>query len=68
MTALVQLGLMPEYLPYPYLLPGGTQPSTGHKFEYRVPGASRETAEKMRDKNSVDSNQMFEYRIREVNE
>ncbi|KAF7623826.1 hypothetical protein AFLA_007548 [Aspergillus flavus NRRL3357] len=36
------------------------------KLEYRVPGAGRETAEKMRDKNAVESNQLFRYGLRVV--
>ncbi|CAI7629717.1 unnamed protein product [Penicillium glandicola] len=67
-TALFQLGLMPEYLPYPYPLPDGTCAGAGKRFEYRVPGAGRETAEKMKDKNSVESNGMFEHRIRTTSE
>ena len=66
-TILVQLGLMPEYLPYPYALPGGRLPSPGKRFEYRVPAAGAETAEKLKDEHSVPSNQMLEYVIREVN-
>lgn len=65
-TILVQLGLMPEYLPYPYALPGGRLPSPGKRFEYRVPAAGAETAEKLKDEHSVPSNQMLEYVIREV--
>ncbi|KAB8254973.1 hypothetical protein BDV32DRAFT_142441 [Aspergillus pseudonomiae] len=54
-TVLRQLGLMPEYLPYPYLLPDGKGPA---------PGA--ETAAKMRDKNAAPSNQLFAGGVREV--
>lgn len=46
-TALVQLGLMPEYLPFPYSLADGQRPGPGKRFEYRVPAAGRETAEKV---------------------
>ncbi|KAB8212291.1 hypothetical protein BDV34DRAFT_208133 [Aspergillus parasiticus] len=53
-TALVQVGLMPEYLPWIF----------SAKLEYRVPGAGRETTEKMRDKNAVVSNQMFKHSLR----
>ncbi|KAH8703038.1 hypothetical protein BGW36DRAFT_422619 [Talaromyces proteolyticus] len=65
-TVLAQLGLMPEYLPFPYPLEGGRTPMQGQRFEYRVPIAGIQTADKMRDRNSVPSNQMFEFRIREV--
>ncbi|KAK5216250.1 hypothetical protein LTR47_005406 [Exophiala xenobiotica] len=65
-SVLVQLGLMPEYLPYPHAIPDGTKPAPGKKFEYRVPAAGLETSTKMIDKNSILSNGMFEYKIREV--
>ena len=54
-TVLRQLGLMPEYLPFPRHLSGSEKGS----FEYKVPVAGRETAEKMRDRNGVQSNEMF---------
>lgn len=65
-TLLKQLGLLPEYLPYPY--PIADDGSAGHdkKYEYRVPVLGLDTANKMRDKNSVASNEMFGYKIREV--
>ncbi|KAE8320908.1 hypothetical protein BDV39DRAFT_211226 [Aspergillus sergii] len=66
MTALIQVGLMPEYLPWTYPAPSGTGISAKAKLEYRVPGAGRETAEKMRDKNAVESNKLFRYGLRVV--
>ncbi|EXJ92684.1 carboxymethylenebutenolidase [Capronia epimyces CBS 606.96] len=66
-TVLVQLGLMPEYLPFPYPLPPGSTAATpGKQVQYRVPVAGVETALKMADRNSVPSNELFKYRIREV--
>ncbi|EHA47811.1 hypothetical protein MGG_09427 [Pyricularia oryzae 70-15] len=65
-TVLRQLGLMPEYLPFPYPMPDGRTPEPGKRFEYRVPVAGVETANKMRDRNSVSSNGMFQFRVREV--
>lgn len=65
-TILVQLGLLPEYLPFPYALPDGRQPAPGKRFEYRVPAAGVESAIKLKDEHSVPSNQMFEYKVREV--
>jgi len=62
----MQLGLMPEYLPYPYTLPDNAKPGPGKRFEYKVPAAGIETATKMLDKNSVPSNGMFEHKIREI--
>jgi carboxymethylenebutenolidase len=57
---------MPEYLPFPYALPDGRKPAEGKQFEYRVPVAGIETASKMRLKESVESNEMFDFKIREV--
>ncbi|KAF4973609.1 hypothetical protein FSARC_149 [Fusarium sarcochroum] len=62
-TVLAQLGLMPQYLPFPYPIEGQKE---GARFEYRVPVTGIETADKMRDRNSVASNEMFEYKVREV--
>ncbi|KAK2674765.1 hypothetical protein RAB80_009749 [Fusarium oxysporum f. sp. vasinfectum] len=64
-TALRQLGLMPEYLPFPYAVPGQTG-GPGAKYEYRVPVIGTETADKMRDRNWVPSNDMFSYKVRQV--
>lgn len=65
-SVLVQLGLMPEYLDFPYPLSDGRKPGPGKKFQYRVPAAGVDTAKKILDKNSVPSNGMFEFGIREV--
>ncbi|RSL87305.1 hypothetical protein CEP52_003855 [Fusarium oligoseptatum] len=65
-TVLRQLGLLPEYLPFPYALPDGRSASEGSCFEYRVPVGGSETAEKMRDRNGVSSNEMFKFEIREM--
>lgn len=56
---------MPEYLPYPYPIPGHATGS-GATFEYRVPVARIETASKMRDRNSPLSNKMFKFQVRET--
>ncbi|KAE8133820.1 LEA domain protein [Aspergillus pseudotamarii] len=65
-TVLKQLGLMPEYVPYPYPLPDGQRPAEGKSFAVRVPAAGAETAAKMRDKNAVPSNQLMAGGIQEV--
>lgn len=57
---------MPDYLPFPYALPDGRKPGEGNQFEYRVPVAGVETANKMREKESVASNEMFKFEVREV--
>lgn len=66
LTALIQLGLMPEYLPWTHPAPTGVQMGTKARLEYRVPGAGRDTAKKMKDRNSVDSNGMFGHALRVV--
>ncbi|KAI1376817.1 hypothetical protein F4677DRAFT_418073 [Hypoxylon crocopeplum] len=63
-TVLRQLGLMPEYLPFPYPLPGGPPAAPGGQFEYRVPTAGITTAQKLRERNSAPSNEMFNFKPR----
>jgi len=65
-TLLRQLGLLPEYLPFPYDLPDGRIASPGRRFEYKLPVAGVEAAQKLVDETSVESNQMFGYEIREA--
>lgn len=65
-SVLRQIGLLPEYLPFPYALPDGKTAAAGKSLEYRLPVAGIETAQKMRDRNSGPSNAMFEFSIREV--
>lgn len=57
---------MPEYLPFPYALPDGKLPAPGNRFEYRVPAAGVESAQKLENEHEVPSNEMFAYKIREV--
>ena len=68
---------MPEYLPFPSPSPATAAADSSSssssssnkkkkKLEYRVPGAGVETAQKIRDKNSVVSNGLFEGGVREV--
>uniref|UniRef100_L2G9W3 Lea domain protein n=1 Tax=Colletotrichum fructicola (strain Nara gc5) TaxID=1213859 RepID=L2G9W3_COLFN len=64
-TALRQLGLLPDYLPFPYQI-NGSGPSSGKKFEYRLPVAGVESTHKLVDEGAVESNAMFEYGTREV--
>ncbi|CBF82011.1 uncharacterized protein ANIA_05376 [Aspergillus nidulans FGSC A4] len=67
-TVLMQLGLLPEYLPFPYPLADGRTPAPGKRFEYRVPAAGVETANKLQNENAVPSNGMFEFGVREVDD
>ncbi|OJD10116.1 hypothetical protein AJ78_08740 [Emergomyces pasteurianus Ep9510] len=56
-----QLGLLPEYLPYPYPYPLADDGEAGNdkKYEYKVPVAGVESAEKLRDEGSVPSSRMI---------
>lgn len=65
-SVLRQLGLLPEYLPFPYPLPKGMAAAADKSFEYRLPVAGIETAHKMRDRNAGASNEMFKFKAREV--
>ncbi|PVH86371.1 NTF2-like protein [Cadophora sp. DSE1049] len=67
-SILRQLGLLPEYLPFPYPLPDGRVPAKGKRFEYRVPTSGVDTARKLVDENSVVSNEMLGFEIREVDD
>ncbi|KAL4808105.1 hypothetical protein BDV18DRAFT_151292 [Aspergillus unguis] len=64
-TVLIQLGLLPEYLPFPYPLEDGRKPAPGKRFEYRVPAAGVETANKLQDAYTVASNEMIGFEVRE---
>lgn len=55
---------MPEYLPFPYPLPTDSALPEGTKAEYRVPVLGVQTAEKLRNRKAVPSNEMFEYSVR----
>ncbi|KAI7505574.1 NTF2-like protein [Hortaea werneckii] len=67
-TVLRQLGLLPEYLPFPYALPDGRAPAPGKHFEYQVPTAGRETAQKLADESAVESNGLFSHAVSEVDD
>lgn len=61
--ALRQLDLLPEFLPFHYPLRNGRTASEGKQFYYQLPVAGIEAAEKMKDRGSVPSNEMFKYKI-----
>ncbi|KAI0011423.1 hypothetical protein F4779DRAFT_573704 [Xylariaceae sp. FL0662B] len=61
-TLLRQLGLLPDYLPFPYPVAGDQETS----YEYRVPVAGVESARKLADESSVESNMMLQYTYRET--
>lgn len=60
-TALRQLGFLPEYLPWTHSVEGEEG-----RFEYRVPVTGVDTAKKMRERSSVESNEMIAFRVRMV--
>lgn len=65
-TVLRQLGLLPDYLPFPYPLPKGREQAVGKHVEYRVPVAGGVTAKKLMDENALSSNGMIVFETREV--
>jgi carboxymethylenebutenolidase len=68
LTVLFQMGLMPEYLKFPYPLAQGKVPEGGKTFEYHVPGAGDDTAAKLLDETAFESNKLFQFKVREVPE
>ncbi|KAF2874971.1 dienelactone hydrolase-like protein [Massariosphaeria phaeospora] len=64
-TALHQAGLLPQWVPFPYAIDGNS-PAQGKKFEVQLPVAGEETAKKLVDEGSVESNAMMESAWREV--
>ena len=70
---LIQLGLMPEYLPFPRAALQNGHAAKGEvngasapekETEYKVPATGVDIARKMRDKDSVVSNEMFGWGLR----
>ncbi|KAK8132213.1 carboxymethylenebutenolidase [Apiospora kogelbergensis] len=57
-TVLRQLGLLPDYLPFPYPIDSA---HSEEKMEYQLPVAGVESANKLRDESAVDSNAMLAY-------
>ena len=64
-TLLKQLGLMPEYLPYPYPLATERATQAEKTVEYQVPVEGVKTAQMLKERNSVPSNEMFTFEVRE---
>ncbi|KAI1766712.1 hypothetical protein GGR53DRAFT_484817 [Hypoxylon sp. FL1150] len=63
-TLLRQLGLLPDYLPFPYYIAG--EPSATAGFQYRLPVAGVESARKLANQSSVESNAMLQYRYKKT--
>ncbi|KAF2212815.1 hypothetical protein CERZMDRAFT_97314 [Cercospora zeae-maydis SCOH1-5] len=64
-TVLAQLGLLPEYLPFPYASEG-VAASAGKRLEFRVPATGADTARKLRHKDHCQSNEMLKFKVREI--
>ncbi|OTA92917.1 hypothetical protein M434DRAFT_396042 [Hypoxylon sp. CO27-5] len=65
-TLLRQLGLLPDYLPFPYPIAGEESVAHNKSFEYRLPVAGIESAHKFTNESSMESNTMLQYEYREV--
>ncbi|KAI1453952.1 hypothetical protein F4805DRAFT_340019 [Annulohypoxylon moriforme] len=65
-TLLKQLGLLPDYLPFPYSIIGEEVAANDTMFEYRLPVAGVESALKLSNQSLVDSNAMLQYHYRKT--
>nr|POE66001.1 hypothetical protein CFP56_57691 [Quercus suber] len=63
-SALRQIGVLPEYVPYSGPAVKGL--SGDKPQELRVPATGKDTVKKIKDKNSVKSNQMFGWGVKET--
>lgn len=72
-SALRQIGVLPEKLPLTIISTEEDddddekkKKKKNKKYEITLPVAGKETAMKMRNKNSIPSNSMFEYQAKEI--
>lgn len=70
-SALRQIGVLPEKLPLTVIRDDDEEDDDDEKkkkkkYEITLPVAGKETAMKMRNKNSIPSNSMFEYQAKEI--
>lgn len=70
-SALRQIGVLPEKLPLTITTEEDDddkeeEKKKNKKYEITLPVAGKETAMKMRNKNSIPSNSMFEYQAKEI--
>ncbi|KAI0838127.1 carboxymethylenebutenolidase [Hypoxylon sp. FL0890] len=65
-TLLKQLDLLPDYLPFPYPITGNESVVSNRELEYRLPVAGVESAHKLANQSSVESNAMLQYKYREA--
>lgn len=66
-TAMRQLGLLPEWLKFPYPI-DGKDAGEGKRYEVRAPTTGVETARKLVDEGSLDSNELMKAKWREVDD
>ncbi|KAF1975642.1 NTF2-like protein [Bimuria novae-zelandiae CBS 107.79] len=66
-TAMRQAGILPEWLRYPYSI-DGKESSEGKRYEVRAPTTGVETARKLVDEGSLESNRLMETQWREVDD
>ncbi|KAJ4319416.1 hypothetical protein N0V94_003920 [Neodidymelliopsis sp. IMI 364377] len=66
-TALKQLDLLPEYVPFPYQI-DGREASQGKRFEVKLPVVGKEGAAKLVDEGCGESNLLMEGKWREVDD
>jgi carboxymethylenebutenolidase len=66
-TALQQLGLLPEWVPFRHAI-DGTEAVAGKRFEVRLPVAGLETATKLADEGAEESNVLMQNMWREVDD
>jgi carboxymethylenebutenolidase len=66
-TALQQLGLLPEWVPFKYAI-DGADASAGKRFEVKLPVVGGESAKKLEDEGSERSNALMENKWREVDD
>lgn len=65
-SALRQIGVLPEKLPLTVIHDDEEEEKKKKEYEITLPVAGKETAMKMRNKNSIPSNSMFEYQAKEI--
>lgn len=65
-TVLTQLGLLPPSLPFSIPIYGEQSSAARTRFEFQVPTAGVQAAQKLRDKDFCASNRMFELGLLEV--
>lgn len=66
-TAMRQAGLLPEWVKFPYAIEG-KEADAGKSYEVRAPTTGVETARKLVDEGSLESNKLMEAKWRQVDD